>query len=195
MIPNLFPFYIYLFQLLVETNKEHLKLWNEVQDNFLLKLLNTSLNCISSSEKDFVDMDEKEFDHWLKNFSESTTTDYDIVIPPLSIRSDPNCIESDTLILPLSLEDNSTTTGTAAILEEFGKEFDIPCDHAKVYLPFDDRNKTFDLKATREHHVFISSLHEHKSTMAKAIQQLREAEKAFEVQSTQTESNSDTCKT
>ena len=138
-------------------------------------------------------MDEKEFDHWLKNFSESTTTDFDIVIPPLSIRYDPNCIDSDTLILPLSLEDNSTTTGTAAILEEFGKEFDIPCGHAKVYLPFDGRNKTFDLKATREHHVFISLLHEHKSTMAKTIQQLREAEKAFEVQSTQTESNSDTC--
>ncbi|XP_028412483.1 uncharacterized protein LOC114535317 [Dendronephthya gigantea] len=175
----------------IETNKEHLKLWNEVQDNFLLKLLNTSLNCIPSSEKDFVNMDEKEFDHWLKNFSKSTT-DYGIVIPPLSIRPNPNCTKSETLILPLSLEDNSTTTGTAAILEEFGKEFDIPCDHAKVYLPFDDRSKTFDLKAAREHHVFISSLHEHKSTMTKTVQQLREAEKAFELPSSQTVLNSDT---
>jgi hypothetical protein len=169
-----------------------LELWNEVQDNFLLKLLNTSLNCISCSDKELVDMDEKDFDHWLKNFSESTTTDYDIVIPPLSIKSNPNCIKSDTLILPLSLEDNSTTTGTAAIMEEFGKEFGISCDHAKVYLPFDDRNNEFDLNAAREHHVFISSLHEHKSTMAKTVQQLRETEKAFDLPSMQTESNSDT---
>ena len=169
-----------------------MELWNWVQDNFLLKLLNTSLNCISSSDKDLVDMDEKDFDHWLKNFSESTTTDYDIVIPSLSIKSNPNCIKSDTLILPLSLEDNSTTAGTAAIMEEFGKEFGISCDHAKVYLPFDDRNNEFDLNAAREHHVFISSLHEHKSTMVKTVQQLREAEKAFDLPSTQTESNSDT---
>ena len=169
-----------------------MELWNEVQDNFLLKLLNTSLNCISCSDKELVDMDEKDFDHWLKNFSESTTTDYDIVIPPLSIKSNPNCIKSDTLILPLSLEDNSTTTGTAAIMEEFGKEFGISCDHAKVYLPFDDRNNEFDLNAAREHHVFISSLHEHKSTMAKTVQQLRETEKAFDLPSMQTESNSDT---
>ena len=163
-------------------------LWNEVQDNFLLNLLNTSVNCISSSDKDLVDMDEKDFDDWLKNFSASTTTDYDIVIPPLSIQSNPNCTKSDTLILPLSLEDNSTTSGTAAIMEEFGKEFGIPCDHAKVFLPYDDRNNKFDLNAAREHHVFISSLHEHKSTMAKTVQQLREAEMAFE-----TESNSGTC--
>jgi hypothetical protein len=149
-----------------------LELWNEVQANFLLKLLNTSLICISSSDKDVVDMDEKDFDHWLKNFSESTTTDYDIVIPPLSIKSNPNCIMSDTLILPLSLEDNTTTTGTAAIMEEFRKEFGISCDHAKVYLTFDDRNNELHLNAGREHHVFISSLHENKSTMAKTVQQL-----------------------
>jgi NAD kinase len=102
-------------------------------------------------------MDEKDFDHWLKNinFSESTTTDYDIVIPSLSIKSNPNCIKSDTLILPLSLEDNSTTAGTAEIMGEFGKEFGISFDHAKVYLPFDDRNNEFHLNAAREHHVFI----------------------------------------
>ena len=137
-------------------------------------------------------MDEKDFDDWLKNFSTSTT-DYDIVILPLSIQSNPNCTKSDTLMIPLSLEDNSTTSGTAAIMEEFGKAFGIPCDHAKVFLQYDDRNNKFDLKAAREHHVFISSLHEHKSTMAKTVQQLREAEMAFDLPSTQTESNSGTC--
>ncbi len=92
-------------------------------------------------------MDDKEFNQWLQkqDLSKSTPSDYDIVLPTLTITSNSNCQKSETLILPLSLEDNSTTTGTAAILEEFGKEFGVPCQHAKEYSPFDERGKTFDL--------------------------------------------------
>jgi hypothetical protein len=40
----------------------------------------------------------------------------------------------------LSLEDNATLTGTAAIFEEFSKEFKIPSDESSAYLEFDNTN-------------------------------------------------------
>ena len=134
-------------------------------------------------------MDDKEFNQWLQkqDFSKSTPSDYDIVLPMLTITSNSNCQKSETLILPLSLEDNSTTTGTAAIIEEFGKEFGIPCQHAKEYLPFDEKGKTFDLAAAQEHHRFLASLHAHKSSMVNTVQQLCEAEKAFDLPGTEEE--------
>ena len=134
-------------------------------------------------------MEDKEFNQWLQkqDFSKSTPSDYDIVLPTLTITSDSNCQKSETLILPLSLEDNSTTTGTAAIIEEFGKEFGVPCQHAKEYLPFDEKGKTFDLAAAREHHRFLATLHAHKSSMVNTVQQLCEAEKAFDLPGTEEE--------
>ena len=65
----------------------------------------------------------------------------DIHLPSLSMQSSPHCKKSNTLILPLSLENNATTTGTAVIIEEFSNEFGIPCAHAKQYLPFDEKRK------------------------------------------------------
>ena len=134
-------------------------------------------------------MDDKEFNQWLQkqDFSKSTPSDYDIFLPTLTITSNSNCQKSETLILPLSLEDNSTTTGTAAIIEEFGKEFGVSCQHAKEYLPFDEKGKTFDLAAAREHHRFLASLQAHKSSMVNTVQQLREAEKAFDLPGTEEE--------
>lgn len=127
-------------------------------------------------------MNEKEFDLWLKNqdFSTNEKQTFDIKMPKVSIQLDPHCSKSETLILPLSLENNATTTGTAAIIEQFGKEFDVPCDHAKEYMPYDDNSKTFDIAAARSHHQFLASLREHKKEMADTVRQLKEVEKVFE---------------
>ena len=40
-------------------------------------------------------------------------------------------VKTQTIILPLSLEDNSTLSGTGAILDEFGRKFGIPVDSQK----------------------------------------------------------------
>ncbi len=69
------------------------------------------------------------------------------------LKASPQCNKLEMLILPLSLENNATTNGTAAIIEEFGKEFGVPCEHAKEYLPFDAKNKLFDIDAGRKHRV------------------------------------------
>ena len=72
-----------------------------------------------------------------QDFRQKPTKKFDVKVPDMTIESAKNCSKLETLILPLSLENNATTTGTAAIAEQFGKEFGVPCEHAKEYLPFD----------------------------------------------------------
>ena len=85
--------------------------------------------------------------------------------------------KSDVVILPLSLEDNSTITGTACILEEFGKEFSISCNHDTCFLTFNDNTKTFDLKEARSRFEFLTLLEKHKSEMKELKLQLDKREK------------------
>ena len=79
------------------------------------------------------------------------------------------------LILPLSLENNATTTGTATICS---KEFGAPCEHAKEYLLFEKKN-TFNLDLAKKHHMFLSSLKVIKKKCVK-LHILKNAEKAFD---------------
>ena len=74
-------------------------------------------------------------------------------------------VKSQTIILPLSLENNSTLSSTGAILDEFGRKFGIPVDSQKEYLPFDKQTKTFCIKQAREHCEFISMLKFQKDNM------------------------------
>ena len=71
-------------------------------------------------------------------------------------------VKTQTIILPSSLEDNSTLSGTGAILDEFGRKFGIPVDSQKEYLPFD---KQSIIKQAREHCKFISMLKFQKDNM------------------------------
>ncbi|CAH3186398.1 unnamed protein product, partial [Porites evermanni] len=70
---------------------------------------------------------------------------------------------------PLSVLDAAlnTTTGTAAIIEQFGKEYGVPCE------------QSFDMNAARCHQDFLSSLNKHKSEMTETMQ-LTEVEEAFD---------------
>ncbi len=122
------------------------------------------MNTIPESDKPISDMAEKELNDWL------TKQEHDICVPNLQMQSSRHCEKSDTLILPLSLENNATTTGTAAIVE-----------HAKEYLPFDNANKVFNIEAARKHNLFLTSLKEHKKEMAETICILKNAEKELEL--------------
>ena len=49
--------------------------------------------------------------------------------------------------LSLSLEDNSTITGTISILKEFSKDFNLPeCHSEQEYVPLDKVKMCFDVK-------------------------------------------------
>ena len=71
-------------------------------------------------------------------------------------------IKTETIILPLSLEDNSTLVGTGAILEKFGADFNIPVASDNENIPFDKQTKSFCIKQARTHCEFIAMLNVHK---------------------------------
>ena len=108
-------------------------------------------------------MSEQEFHTWLKtcNLQESNSQ---YKLKKSALKSTHQGA-SKTIVLPLSIENNATITGTAAILEHFGQEFNIPCAHEKVVLPYDEFKKSFDIAAARRHHEFLYSLQEHKEEM------------------------------
>ena len=71
-------------------------------------------------------------------------------------------IQSQTVILPLSLEDNSTIAGTTVTLDQFGKEFSIPSVPKVESLLFDRSTKAFCFKKAREHVEFNLMVNHHK---------------------------------
>ena len=81
-----------------------------MKDHFLLEMLEQVINTIPESDKPISNYSEKEFDDWLtrQNFSENRKRDYDVHVPKLQMESNPHCEKSDTLILPLYLENNTT---------------------------------------------------------------------------------------
>lgn len=50
-----------------ESHSEHLKIWNEIQDNYLLQVLENVLYYIPGLEKRVVQKDDREFAEWLQN--------------------------------------------------------------------------------------------------------------------------------
>lgn len=167
-----------------DNHPEHMKLWNDFRDQYFLQLLQTGLNCIPQPDKDFATMTEEEFMEWLKKQTvEGVQVKENFVIQVADVLKpsvDSSYKSSDVVILPLSVEDNSTINGTASILEEFGKEFGIDCKHQTSFLPFDENKKVFDLKASRNRYEFITHLEEHKKTMLEYKSQLDSTEKDFE---------------
>ena len=83
---------------------------------------------------------------------------------------------SDTVILPLSVENNSTLTGTGVILDQFGEEFSIPTVSHVENLPFDSNSKSFCLKKARDHTEFMLMMSHHKKQMRQYDSQLSSAE-------------------
>ncbi len=170
----------------LENNPDHLHIWNEAKNFHYLNLLDVGLNKLPlPSTDDFGSMTETECMTWLSNANFQDVQD----IVQLDIRNSclvddeqsPRCKEqSNTLILPLSLEDNSTLTGGTACLAEFGKEFRIPCNHNDITLPFDDKIENFSIESARKHHDFLFRVQEHKKEMEVLVEKLTLCEKSLD---------------
>jgi hypothetical protein len=126
-------------------------------------------------------MDEKEFDTWLSkaNLSKGVESEKKFKVKPPSMQEcsvSSQTTKSKIVNLPLSLENNSTLTGTAAIFEEFGREFSIPCLHASA-IPFDRSEKKFDLMSARNQFDFMKSVNAHQIEMLELEKEMRSVEK------------------
>ena len=166
----------YIASFFLDSNPGQLNVFEASKDENLVNLLDTGLNTIPTSEQKFCAMSEQEFNTWLKSLSlyNSRSQKYKLHKPALK---EANKGPTKAIILPLSIENNATITGTAAVLEKFGKEFKIPCAHAKVALPFDESKKTFDIEGARKHHEFLYLLQEHKKEMIPLKESLTSIEK------------------
>ncbi len=106
------------------------------------------------------------------NDEASAEASYQVHIPLLE-REFPLMGKSEYLILPLSLENNSTLTGTASILEKFSRKFKMPCKHASRHFVFDETDKCYDLTSARKHHEFMIMLFNHQKNSLAIDQQIR----------------------
>ena len=156
-----------------------------MKDRYFLKLLDTGLNNIPLSSKPIEEMTERECNAWIKEcvsgehcLAQEKKQFYTIELPGVS-REFPMHV-SDYLILPLSPHDNSKLTGTASILEQFGEEFDIPCQHPTRNFVFNKDQNVYDISAARKHYEFMLMLHKHRINMVTTEQQIHSSEKRID---------------
>jgi hypothetical protein len=83
-------------------------------------------------------------------------------------------VKSNVHVLPLSLEDNSTLTGTAAILDQFSSEFNLSSTiENPETLPFNKQKKEFSIKEGRAHAEFALMMSQHKENMTTILEKLQ----------------------
>jgi ankyrin repeat protein len=80
------------------------------------------------------------------------------------------------MVLPLSIEDESLTTGTALVLREFAKDLDITICKTDDHLTYNEHNKKFDINAACERYKFYEEMDWHAKDMEKLRNQLEESE-------------------
>ena len=73
--------------------------------------------------------------------------------------------KAEIMILPLSINDETTTSGTASILQNYSKEFGPQCERSSNYIPKDHITGKFNLSAAREGFLFYQDLKYHHEEM------------------------------
>ena len=89
-------------------------------------------------------------------------------------------VKTEIINLPLSLENNATLTGTAAMFKEFGKEFSIPCPNTNE-IPFNPADKKFDITSAHIQYEFMKSVDVHHNEMLELEKQMKSLEKQMDV--------------
>jgi hypothetical protein len=128
-------------------------------------------------------MSESEVHDWLQHANLNERNDkYKVNIPSVEelCKNMQSTEKTDVINLSLSLEDNSTLTGTASILDDFAKEFCIPHGKGNGYIEFDKTNKVFDLKSARERYYFMKCLQLHHVQMTELEKLLGTSEKEID---------------
>ena len=163
---------------------EHQKIWEKWKDRYFLDLLDTGLNKVPESTIPFTSMNEDDLNSWLKeqDFTKVPKPKYNVkVLADNELCTHRQMVKkTETVILPLSLENNATLTGTAEILEEFGQEFSIPCPHNTGYLPYDVKGNRFDIASARKHFEFMDSIMLHREEMAEFEEAINSTEKQLD---------------
>ena len=168
----------------LKSDEEKVSIFSEAVDQYLLDVLDISLNKVTLAAKNVKEMDEKQINSYLKSLTESqnSTGKYDINVPTdeeILIHATPTA-KSNVHILPLSLEDNSTVLGTISIVDDLSKLFNLPQDKSKAdYLPFDYVSGIFDAVSGRSNFELLSQ-QSHVKYMKNIEVEMRSSEKTME---------------
>ena len=143
----------------LENNPEHLDIWSNHLDCYLSTLLEDGLTI--NTEVPLKNMSEKECDRCLSTQSYSKLNNVSICPNQSYVGTSQSTRKTDTLIMPLILENNSTLACSCAILDQFAEEFSIPTTSYSDNLPFDTSHMTLSIKQAYEHVEFIAMMGHH----------------------------------
>ena len=157
------------------------KKFEDAVDDLYLNGLILGLNitgAITASELN--KFDECELKEFLEQEDYQTKEPILLKSPSIAYEYENTSFEKSTVtILPLSLEDEASLSGTSEILNEFGKEFGIQTDKKESYFLFDEKNSEFMLENARERFRFYNCLKQHKVEFERLKEALK-ADSSFE---------------
>ena len=70
----------------------------------------------------------------------------------------------------------------ASILEQFSREFQIPCEHTSRHFVFDEPGKCYDISDAWKHHEFMIRMFNHPKNSLVMEPQIRSTEKTILVE-------------
>ena len=114
----------------LESDSELNLRWEKFLKRYILCLLHDGLNRLHAMlhRKSIHEINEIEWNQWLSQADFTVqTNNAKISIPDIGsiAGTSMSAIKSDIHVLPLSLEDNSTITGAASILDQFANDFQL----------------------------------------------------------------------
>ena len=128
-------------------------------------MLHYGLN-IGITFDDLKSRDEKSINTLLENFQKPSKLSNNVNVPKQEYDYPQNAgKKAEIMILPLSIDDETTTSGTASILQNYSKEFGLQCERSSNYIPKDHTTGKFNLSAARERFLFYQGLKYHHEEM------------------------------
>ena len=163
------------------------ELLTERMNIYLLQALNMVLNELNVSYGELKKTTEKELDAFIKNkkYTSNQESSFPIIVPKTSEEYAESSTKSNIMILPLSIEDESLTTGTACVMREFSQDLDIPLKKSDQYVIYSVQSGKFDLHSARERYRFYQEMEYHDRQMEK-FRKLMEEDK---IEDTESENN------
>ena len=147
-------------------------------DAYLIEALDLVINELDVTYTEFKKMSaESDLDNYVKdeNFknnnmkSSEGTSDSSCVIESVKIDQEypESSKKANIMILPLSIEDESLTTGTASVMREFANDLNIIICRSDDILMYNMHNKKFNIQGARERYIFYKKMDYHVKDMAK----------------------------
>jgi hypothetical protein len=157
-----------------------LKISSDGTDRVLLEGIKVGIS-LNKNKEELCNMTEEEIMDYLKKEDyDHANTNYNIYVPHVKPEYPATTVlKTKVMILPLSLEDEVKTCGTANVLKEFAIDLNIQSSKDQEYVVFNTKEKKFNIKAARERYLFYKELDNHDKEMG-ALRKSFETPRSFE---------------